>query len=161
MLPPAVLTKVQDAIANTMSSDGDIVAYILTPAEIRNVASAAASVVALHFAEQTSELVSLKQQLRRQLKTTDVRRKYIVGPATAWEIADRILADHNVTREQLLEKETTLKFRRVRYEIYHTVYSTGKYGLETIGRIMNRNHASILNGINRWDEILQKEQNHD
>jgi len=161
MLPPAVLTSVQEAIANTVSNDGDIVAYILTPAEILRVASVAASIITRHFVEQTSELSNLKQQLRRQLKSDDVRRKYIVGPASAWAVADEILAKHEVTREQLLEKETTTKFRLVRQEVYHAVYSTGRYGLETIGKIMNRNHASILHGINRWDEILHKEQHHD
>ena len=161
MLPPAILDKVVEHIGRVKIWDGDTIDAFMTSDEIRDLAIAASKPVSVYYAVQMQELADVKEKLRRHLESGNFRRKYIVGASTAWTIADNILALHKVTREQLLEKETSIKFRRVRQEVYHAIYSTGRYGLKTIGKIMNRDHASILNGINRWDEILQKEIHHD
>jgi hypothetical protein len=161
MLPEATLIKVMEAIGRVPCWGSDTLNIVLHETEIRDIALAAAQEIGVYYTSQTAELVEVKEKYRAYLARGDFKRKYIVGPAKAWAVADEILTKHGLTRNELLSKRNRKKYSRLRFEIYHAIYSTGKYGLDTIASILNRHHTSILHGINRWDEILQKEQHHD
>ena len=161
MLPEATLSKVMEAIGLVESYDGDVVGTMLTQDEIRDIALAAAQEIGVYYTSQQEALIAAEERVAYLEIRGLPHRRYTRATVTAWEIADKILAKHKTTRFNLLSTVRTTELSLVRFEIYHTLYNTGRFSLEALAKMLNRHHTSILHGVNRWDEILQKEKHHD
>jgi len=161
MLPEETIAKVEEAISRVESYDGDIIGTMLTPDEIRDIALAAAQEIGAYYTSQQQALIAAEERVAALELRGLPHRRYTRATVTAWEIADKILAKRKCTRTHLLSTSRTTELSLVRFEIYHTLYNTGRFSLEALAKMLNRHHTSILHGVNRWDEILQKEQHHD
>ena len=61
----------------------------------------------------------------------------------AWLIADPILQDACVSREQFLSRSKPTYLTKVRARVYIALYDTGKWGLKAIGKMSGRHYATV------------------
>lgn len=61
----------------------------------------------------------------------------------AWLIADPILQDARVSREQFLSRHKPMHLAKVRALVYIALYDTGKWSLAAIGKMTGRHHATV------------------
>jgi len=61
----------------------------------------------------------------------------------AWLIADPILQDACVSREQFLSRSKPMYLTHVRARVYIALYDTGRWSLAAIGKMTGRHHATV------------------
>lgn len=63
-----------------------------------------------------------------------------------------ILKKHKMPYLEAVSESRKTKYKLVRFEMYHALREAG-YSLPQIGAFFNRDHSTILHGLNRWKEI--------
>jgi chromosomal replication initiation ATPase DnaA len=70
------------------------------------------------------------------------------------KIIDEVCKARRISENDLLSRRRTDEYVRVRHEICYRLKRETSLSLPQIGRMLNRDHTSVIHGIRKWEAML-------
>ena len=104
-----------------------------------------------------NEIQKLEQELS-ELKERLNRLEAPPNTTTPERILDFLEKEFSVPKKDILSNERTKRIKEIRHLAFWIAYNRENMNTLQIGSVFNRNHASVLNGLERMNDLLYFEK---